>query len=433
MPPSLSPKDDRVLHLLVEKDLITRAQEQRVRGAVARGMPLAEALQKTPLVDPIKFATIQALAASTPDPGPLEPSRPEDTQPVPTVREVPPPTHKANPPSGEIELDLLDDSEPFETESGTFKIKNLGPVQGADETQVPSPDDEGRRTTESSIPIHLAATTYEEPDTVITSDLPEDFDDDLDFDEFDKAESTTEIVPGASAPAPPPPANGDDLSDLDDLDDLDELDELDDLDFDQEDEETLPPHLPQRTGDDFDHEVQDKIDEVLDLDMPEVSPPPDGAVADAPTAPGGAALYSHLPPPLRTSGFIPKGQSPQNFDLSDDEGILLIEEVNALLRDAIEHQRLGLLLAPGEPSAQIKLYTAAGTLDEERTLEPEMIEKVVNRLKVMARIETWRNDARQQGAFDMTFGKQRARALVSTEGEGRDEILVVYISATPPT
>ncbi len=54
--------DEQVLLLLLREGYITKRQDARVRAALKRGMNLSEAINKVPLVEPVKFASVQARA-----------------------------------------------------------------------------------------------------------------------------------------------------------------------------------------------------------------------------------------------------------------------------------------------------------------------------------------------------------------------------------
>ncbi len=51
----MNPDPANILKTMVEKDLITAAQERRVRRALERGASLEDALGRTPLVDPLEY------------------------------------------------------------------------------------------------------------------------------------------------------------------------------------------------------------------------------------------------------------------------------------------------------------------------------------------------------------------------------------------
>jgi len=56
------PLDEIVLRLLVEQELITMNQCERIRAAMGRGASLGKALASTPLVEPLKFGAAQIAA-----------------------------------------------------------------------------------------------------------------------------------------------------------------------------------------------------------------------------------------------------------------------------------------------------------------------------------------------------------------------------------
>ncbi|CAN5453674.1 hypothetical protein BH09SUM1_BH09SUM1_06660 [soil metagenome] len=59
----ISASDQRLLDLLHDDDLITKAQQTRLYASLKRGMPLSEAIIKTPLVDPAKYTVMAEQAA----------------------------------------------------------------------------------------------------------------------------------------------------------------------------------------------------------------------------------------------------------------------------------------------------------------------------------------------------------------------------------
>lgn len=303
--------DDIILKLLREKDLLTASQETRIRAALKRGMNLADAIAKTPLVDPVKFASIATLARRGPVVTELaqEPAHMTDTA-VPT------------------DLDELD------------------------------------------LPTEIAP-----------AGTPPDDDLDLDLDH---------------GPEPVPPAATARKNEEDDIDTMRFL---------------LKPKAPKIEQ----QEVGSLIEEAFD------SPKP------APAAAQKSKPDLKLTPLKQKEEYTGAGAKPHNYNLADDEGITLISEVNAILSRCLEHGGIGFVMETSLPADNLRLYGLDGSLKEEQTLESALLEKVINRMKVMARIETWRRLDNSRGVFRATWKASSAMFYVHGETMSSGERLTVHL------
>lgn len=364
--------EERVLQLLVEQEQITRAQADRVRALLKRNTPIAEALQKVPLVDPIKFASAQALAAKEPALSPQEPTPPA------TVGAV-------EDDDLDLELDLVDDLEPIDTESGPFKIRNHGPVGGK------KISDEERESLKE----------FFEP-APSSSDIPKITD--VADEDFVATWPSKKIADALDADF-----------DLDDLDDT---------------EEPLPPKLPPASGEKFGEEVSSILEEAFDV---QISLPGDKGRKPAekkPAAPAAKEPVGRMPALGDKDAYQSRSVNPKPVNLADDEGINLIREVNAIFTRAIDAKSKGFMLASLPAEDNLKLFDAAGRLADQESLEQAQAEKIINRIKVMARIETWRRDAQQLGSVRVLHQGLTYRAYVNAETDAvGTEALIVHLEA----
>lgn len=366
--------DERVLQLLLEQEQITRAQADRVRALLKRNTPLAEALQKVPLVDPVKFASAQALAAKEPA------ATPQELASAPTLGAV-------EDEDLDLELDLVDDVEPVETGSGPFKIRNHGPVGGkkiSDEEKQSLKEFFEPAPSSSDIP-KITDVADEDfvatwPAKKIAAALPDDFD-----------------------------------MDLDDIDDTDE---------------SLSPKLPPASGEKFGEEVSSILEEAFDV---QISLPGDKGKKTAekkPAAPAAAGPVGRLPALGDKEAYQTRNANSKPVNLADDEGINLIREVNAIFTRAIDGKCKGFILAATAAEENLKLFDEAGRLSDQETIEQAQAEKILNRIKVMARIETWRRDAQQLGSVRLLNEGLTYRAFVNAEADAKGvESVIVHLEA----
>ncbi len=393
--------------LMVEQGLITNAQADRLKTLLKKGTSLGEAVIKTPLVDPIKIASIQSLAAQR--------------QAAQTEEKLPAAGPEAIAETDDIddlEIDLIDDSEPINMGKDKFQIKNLGPVGSKEAEEALS----GKKPS--------ARADLESLDMV---ELPEI---EQKIFEPDKSKSSKQIsseknkrLPSPESMAPTWP-NQDIESDFDIEDDLEFL----------ANDETHPPFgtappPPQEDKDkklvlpssrdqkEFGQQVGSIIDEAFkdtDLDIPSA---PESQKEKKPAAPAG---LSKLPPLENQHDYYNPAASQKTFDLSDDEGINLILEVNSILSKAIDASAAGIVIEADSGSENLKIYNAVRNLVQEDSIDPALLEKIVNRIKVMGRIETWRREQLQKGSFNLVHQGRRHRAYVHSENADGMPRLIVY-------
>jgi len=128
--------------------------------------------------------------------------------------------------------------------------------------------------------------------------------------------------------------------------------------------------------------------------------------------------------------FARPGVSPSTYDLSDDEGIALVNRVNALLAEALAERTRRVVLRPVPAGMEIASISELGTEGVSRPLEPDEGAKIANRIKIMARIEPWRKPP-QKGMFNVQHQRRQGRVLVdileSPDAPGTEEITLHFI------
>lgn len=348
----LTPGDEQLLRLMREQDLITPSQEARVRQAVKKGRSLGEAVSRTPLVDPVKFASLQSYAAhhAPSDPGsappagekkeqgppPFQPIRAEDDQPV------------------ALDLDL--DTPETDSLDLDYEVRDLGPVGT--------------------------------PETPCARELDQDVDVDLDPE------------PDPPPRRPPPPTDT-----------------------------VRPPSVAELRRQALRKREQAETPSAESAE--EAGPEPDqpAAAAPKPKSPAPASAAS-LPEPDDPQSYLHRNMQLQSYDLSDDEGISLIRQVNEMLQDSLDAGDAGLRLMPGVTDGpNLTRYGRDRAERAAEELEASQAEKLANRLKVMGRLEAWRRQPSQRGAFDVISQGRRYRVLLdfsTGEGDGETEVLTVH-------
>lgn len=145
-------------------------------------------------------------------------------------------------------------------------------------------------------------------------------------------------------------------------------------------------------------------------------PPPSPAMTPLPTTHPEAASGSTLPP-LDDPGVDPASyQRPgivaATYDLADDEGIPLVQRVNALLTEALEEGIRVVDICPESEGYLLLFRTGSGSSGRSRPLAAEEAVRIGNRLKVMARIEPWRKPP-QKGTFNILWNKRHHRVFIN--------------------
>ena len=387
-------REEKTLQLLLKQELITEAQGKRLRGRMRRGMSLAEAISKTPLVDPVKLASIQSLAAhSENQEQPQEPIRRESSREIPRMHTG------ASEQKPESTIETPNASSRRQSSSASAQVAKLAeeetapPVSGA-----PSPAS--------------AAETDSNLSELDEIDFPGLADEriDLDLDDLDMEETDVQTEGGPGMLAGPRPASSED------------------------DIDTLRMHAPdalknagkeEGKDEDFAGEVDLVIEEVFDKKEKKqkgFAPlKPEEAITDFST--------DVLPALGNRENYQPRaGVAVQTFDLEDDEGINLIQQVNEILTTSFREGDAGLIIDPGQDPAVLKRYGNSRRLSSEEVMETDMVEKIVNRLKVMGRIEPWRRQATQKGVFRIRHRGKEASAFVQSDpGSESPDLLVIQI------
>lgn len=393
-----------LVQLLLKEELITPAQAKRLARSLGKGMDPNEAVHVTPLVEPVKLASLLASLRGAPDEPPAKAKEEEPTEAAP-----PPPPREPTPLPGDVidaaleldEMDLL----PVDLDDGeAFTIQDLGPVSEQD-ADAPSPSGD---------------------------DIPEY---DLDAELILPGGKEADGPAAEAAEAPPPeeaPAPADALPELEDLDgDLDL-----DLDLDPAPAAEAPP--PRSMDLDIESALEDAFEpggegdpaatprplpssgesgKMVGMDGLKVRPVRESQREDVP-----ATLKAPQPPEHYSgSGRV------NTYNLFDDEGINLIHEVNKVLLHVMEITGQGLVLDRGRMDSNYRIYNSRWMLEEQRTIPEHELEKMINRIRVMARLEPWRRNQEQAGQCLVTAGGNTTRLLVESQPLGvGQEVLTVY-------
>lgn len=449
---------NRVLAVLLEEGLITSGQAKRIEKQLDKGVNLHEALHKTPLVEPVKLSSIMG-RIRVEDESREEVEKPE----LPTEPPAPPPRTPAPPPMEEqptgnirdftpivgdvIDAALeLDDSDlmPLDLDDGDkFVIEDLGPVSG-DDIEEHDPSGEGVPVVELELDLDSPVSGRETPQEV---ELPEDLtssglDDELDLDDpstaahvIDESYKDLDIDEDLILPDDPSTKVSVVTNGLDDDFDFDGLDDDLDLSFDapqplasppsnvaDEDVDSALEDVFGSLGDDEDKLAGPGIDtsSMEDLRGMKVRPIRDSASSDA------VPMTLKLPddPEAYDRGKI------VTFNLYDDEGINLIHEVNQRLLRVIEISGQGMVLDRARDENNFRVYNSKWALEEMRTLSEPEIDKMINRIRVMARLEAWKRNELQKGQCLVTAGSNCFRLLVESVPikPGRETLTLYYMA-----
>ena len=172
---------------------------------------------------------------------------------------------------------------------------------------------------------------------------------------------------------------------------------------------------------DFDMEFESSavhvLDEELDQDLELPAETPKPPVADKP-----------IPLPRDSTGFIRPGLAPAVFDLGNDEGIAVIGQANHLLARVIEKKHAALHLRQADKAGRADYLGGNGLPVETEEMGTEAASKIMNRLKVMARIEPWRKTSLQGAFYMLDRGIEYTGMVESAAGEGEETLLVTIRS-----
>lgn len=111
------------------------------------------------------------------------------------------------------------------------------------------------------------------------------------------------------------------------------------------------------------------------------------------------------------AAYVRPGVVAATYDLADDEGIPLVQRVNALLSEALQEEVRVMELYPESGGVAVLFRNEGGSGGRSRALALDEAARISNRLKVMARIEPWRKPP-QKGTFNILFSKRHYRVLV---------------------
>ncbi|MCB2155178.1 hypothetical protein KQI84_09845 [bacterium] len=347
--PEPTQEDIKLLGILVSRGLVTPDQSNRVKRVLHTGMELIDALQTTPLVEPLQFMKAQQIHQAQ-DSAPKDPVERDD--------------------EGVNVMDLEVDSElDFESWKPTPVIPNTG-----EEIVEPTPE----------------AAEMTDQAKLVESDF------DLDEEDFHDIQTGPSAHPPVSL-----------------------------VDPDPEPEE--PKY--QRLDTDFDIELETPAVEVLEdalddeLELPGMSkeavPKLDSAEVSK-----HAATQEPIALPRDSTGFIRPGVSAGVFDLANDEGIAVIGQANHLLIGVIQKKHAAVLLHQAGNDSRVDHVDSAGHVAETENMGPEAMSKIINRLKVMARIEPWRKTSLQGGFYMLDKGIEYTAIVESGSGENEETLQI---------
>jgi hypothetical protein len=157
----------------------------------------------------------------------------------------------------------------------------------------------------------------------------------------------------------------------------------------------------------------------------EAPAPAEPAKTSPATPPGG---NRRLELPGSSESFLRPEAARLKYDLANDEGINLIRELNGLLIELLDMEGRGIEIdAVGTKEGEVRFYNGSGALSMQRKLEGDRALKLINRLKVMARIEPWRKDS-PKGAFEIRHFAARRMVHLQITSRGQDaEVAVCYL------
>jgi len=290
---------------------------------------------------------------------------------------VAPPQEPAKPPLApdpdmDLEVDLIDDREPLKIGNDEFRIKNRGPVGS------------------------------------VSDDLDLDFDDEANMETVGPASPIRPKLPSIDLAEAPTLSKG-------------EIDDLADSDFEFPDPEPLAAEEREQ----FKEQVDSLLDEAFDTkSKPRIVKPSHGT----PAPPMPSYVSPRLEPLADKESYREGKRQIQTFDLADDEGINLIRQVNEIFERAINGNASAFQLVADAVPQNLRMFDANGRISSEDSIDADSIEKVVNRIKVMARIEVWRRLPVQKGFLRLIHAGTSWECFLKSETEAeRKEVVTVYL------
>lgn len=400
--------EDPLVQLLLEEQLITPAQAKRLARNLEKGMDPNAAVHSTPLVEPVKLASVLSRLRETPPPMQRKEETPPPPPPPPPAEA--PPRKEFTPIAGDVidaaleldEIDLL----PVDLDAGeAFSIKDLGPVGAHEEREQPSAA--GIDVHEVDLELNLEEPSPpegkapKEPEGKnADSGLPSGFDLEADFE----------------LPEDHSPAGGEVDLDLD-------------LDLDVD-----PPPDEAEQDRVIDTDIVSALDDAFENAGGNGPPAGEGAQPESMEGfrarPVRESRRDDVPATLKApepmEHYAGSGRV-NTYNLFDDEGINLIHEVNKVLLHVMEITGQGLVLDRGTMDNNYRIYNSRWALEEQRTIPEHELEKMINRIRVMARLEPWKRNQDQAGQCLVTAGGNTTRLLVESLplGVGK-EVLTVY-------
>lgn len=386
----IQPKDERLLTLLMEQQQITPSQSARVRAQLNRGMEIHEALAKTPLVDALKLASVEAMAANQSNSS-KEVKKPTFTPPA-VVAPAPAPPANRVPSLDDADLDI-ELNQPAEVNfgSGTYQLKNLGPVSELDDDFDDSHGDPADLELDADLelePQHLAA-SHELDDELM---LPDD-----DIASADTRRNFSDFGDDLDMPGKTPVPVRQQIM-------------VDEMEF----ELPPPPKPAQKLTTNFDADLDAVIEQAMSGEHP------------IPVISEGE--FTRLAPLQDKDSFRSPQKSMQVFNTADDEGINLIREVNEIFARVLDAGGTGFAIDPRRAEENLIIYDSAGAIASQETIQRDRIDKVANRLKVMGRLEPWRRQNAQKVHFRIKHGGDNVDVYIQTQPKATDkEVLLVRV------
>lgn len=345
--------DGKILDLLAADGALTADQARRVRAQVGRGKPLAEALQSTPLVDPLQLAKAQQKAA--------------DANPVLGAAAR---SNMAEHALASVESSDEETINEMLKKSPEVRRPKIPALDGDPKPAAPAADAPRRPKIPSLDPEPKpAAPAAGEPPR--RPKIP-------------SLDPQPKAAPAPAAEAPKGPMNA--------------------ADWDRR----LQEAMRARQG---------------GAEAPAAEPAK--TAASSPNTPPGGNRRLELPG--SPESFLRPESAKLKYDLANDEGINLIKELNGLLVELVDMEGRGIEIDGGAKDGEVRFFSGSGALSMQRKLDGDRAMKLINRLKVMARIEPWRKDS-PKGAFEIRHFAARRMVHLQITSRGQDaEVAVCYL------
>jgi hypothetical protein len=137
------------------------------------------------------------------------------------------------------------------------------------------------------------------------------------------------------------------------------------------------------------------------------------------------ANFDALPPMRPFSDYEKPGVQAQTFDLAKDDGLDLVRDVNAVLTDALDTESSGLVLDGRVKTDNLYFYDDSHAAAERQPLKGDPA-KFINRVKAMAKIESYREGATGKGHCNLVLDGLPRKAYVEVEKTPTGDILVMH-------